>query len=101
MANGYILHVPVARREVLLEEDSDGPGASEPVPEFTHNKSQPLICFASFHDGLITHVALARAGTWAGSRLRRLHLKELTELPTPVWHSADADHRGTRSRVGW
>lgn len=84
MANGYILHVPVARREVLLQEDSDGPGASEPVPEFTHNKSQPLICFASFHDGLITHVALARAGTWAGSRLRRLHLKELTELPTPI-----------------
>lgn len=34
----------LTRREVLLEEASDGPDASEPVPEFTHNKSQPLIC---------------------------------------------------------
>jgi hypothetical protein len=84
MANGYILKVPPDRRAVLLEEHIHGPGASEPVREFTHSKSQPLICFASFEDGLITHVALARAGTWAGSRLRRLHLNDLTELPAPV-----------------
>src|SRR5690242_5333320 len=88
MANGYILKVPPDRRAVLLEEHIHGPGASEPVKEFTHSKSQPLICFASFEDGVITHVALARAGTWAGSRLRRLHLKDLTELPAHVRFNA-------------
>jgi hypothetical protein len=83
-ANGYILNVPTSRRAVLLEAQRDDPGVSEPVADFTHNKSHPLICFVSFTEGEITHVAQGRAGLRAGSRLRRLHLEDLTALPAPV-----------------
>jgi len=87
-ANGYILNVPTARREVLLDALVSDPGVSEPVPDFTHSKSHPLICFVSFEDAAITHVAKGRAGLRAGSRLRRLHLEDLTPLSTAIRHDA-------------
>ena len=87
-ANAYILNVPTARREVLLDALVSDPGVSEPVPDFTHSKSHPLICFVSFEDAAITHVAKGRAGLRAGSRLRRLHLEDLTPLSTAIRHDA-------------
>ena len=42
VANGYILNVATARREVLLDAQVSDPGVSEPVPDFTHSKSHPL-----------------------------------------------------------
>lgn len=87
-ANGYILNVPPSRRQVLLDAQQYDPGVSEPVPDFTHSKSHPLICFVSFEEGSITHVAKGRVGLRAGSRLRRLHLEDITRLDTAVKHNA-------------
>jgi hypothetical protein len=87
-ANGYILNVPPTRRAVLLEERNYEGRVSEPVNDFKHSKSYPLVCFVSFADGNITHVALGRTGYSAGSRLRRLHLDDLTLLSRPVSYQA-------------
>jgi hypothetical protein len=97
--NGYVLNVPAARRELLLEELDSGPGVSEPVPDFKHSKSHPLICFVGFEDGAITHVAKGRAGLRAGSRLRRLHLEDLTRLSTAVRHDAVLERIPTRLKA--
>jgi hypothetical protein len=83
-ANGYILNVPSGRREILLQDRRYGSRVAEPVEDFTASKSHPLICFVSFEDGSITHVAQGRTGYGAGNRLRVLHLEQLTQLSKPV-----------------
>jgi len=52
-AAGYILRVPLDRRELLLDEAengdsfrSAGPFIAEPVPQFNHTRRAPLIIFA-------------------------------------------------------
>ena len=90
-AGGYILRVPEHRRELLLYEAQHGgsfyqiePYVSEPVPVFDHSRRAPLAVFASFEDGLITHIADGRKGLSAGTRLVRLRLEDLQALERPV-----------------
>lgn len=86
-AGGYILHVPKHRRELLLYETEHGdsdyrskPYVSEPVPTFDHSRRAPLVVFAAFEDGLITHIADGRKGQSAGTNLVRLNLEDLQPL---------------------
>jgi len=86
-AGGYILLVPSARRDLLLQEAEHGgsfyrskPFVSEPVPRFDHSRRAPLAVFASFEDGFITHIAEGRKGQSAGTGLVRLNLEELQPL---------------------
>lgn len=83
-ANGYILNVTPDRRETLL--DTEWP--AESVDEFVHSRSHPLICFVSFEDGAMTHLALGRRGGRGGTDLRRLNLENLTALSAPVPYKA-------------
>ena len=87
-AGGYILNVAEPRRTVLLDARALGRPVAESVPDFVHRKSHPLICFVSFSDGAITHVAEGRLGLPAGTGLRRLNLLNLTEIETPVQYTA-------------
>ena len=103
-AGGYILRVPDHRRELLLEEAEHGgsfyrstPLVSEPVPVFDHNRHAPLAIFASFKDGLITHIADGRKGQSAGTGLVRLKLENLQPLMSKV--SFDNVLLGTNRRV--
>lgn len=103
-AGGYILRVPDHRRELLLEEAEHGgsfyrstPFVSEPVPVFDHSRRAPLAVFASFEDGLITHIADGRKGQSAGTGLVRLNLEHLQPLMRPV--SFDDVLSGTDRRV--
>ncbi len=91
MAGGYILLVPESRRELLLEAAEFGesfystnPSVSEPVPSFKHSKNAPLVVFAAFEDGYITHIADGRKGQYAGTGLVRLYLEELQPLQHPI-----------------
>ena len=95
-ANGYVLNVAQPRRTVLLDARDSGSAVAESVPDFTHRKSHPLICFVSFSDGVITHLAGGRCGRPAGTGLRRLNLLNLTKLGTLVWFPG----RRPRSRSG-
>ena len=90
-AGVYILRVPGHRRKLLLEEAEHGesfyrstPLVSEPVPVFDHSRRAPLAVFASFEDGLITHIADGRKGQSAGTGLVRLTLEDLQPLMRPV-----------------
>ena len=90
-AGVYILRVPDHRRKLLLEEAKHGgspyrstPFVSEPVPVFDHSRRAPLAVFASFKDGLITHIADGGKGQSAGTGLVRLKLEDLQPLMRPV-----------------
>ena len=87
-ANGYVLNVALPRRAVLLHARDWGSAVAESVPDFTHRRSHPLICFVSFSDGVITHVAEGRRGHQGGTSLRRLNLLRMTKLGTPVPYEA-------------
>jgi hypothetical protein len=90
-AAGYILRVPPDRRQLLLDEAEDGgsfyrsaPFVAEPVARFEHSRRAPLVVFASFEDGKITHIADGKRGVSAGTGLARLSMQELKELVRPV-----------------
>ena len=90
-AAGYVLNVPPDRRAVLLEEAEHGgsyyssdPFVAEPVPAFHHSRRAPLIVFASFEDGAVTHIADGKRGTSAGTRLARLNMQDLKPLARPI-----------------
>jgi len=87
-ANGYILNVSSSRREILLDEHTEGGLVAQSVPEFNHPRNQPLVCFAGFADNAITHLAIARKGFQSESRSRRLNLENLTELSAPISHES-------------
>ena len=87
-AGGYILNVAGSRRTALLDARDSDDAVAESVTDFTHSRSHPLICFVSFLDGTITHLAEGRRGQLAGTGLRRLNLQNLTEIGTPVAYEA-------------
>lgn len=57
---------------------------SEPVPEFEHSRSLPLICFITNEERNITHIGLGTRGLRAGTDLRKLNIKDIFELNNPV-----------------
>ena len=90
-AAGYVLHVPPDRRELLLEEAEHGgsyyrsaPSVAEPVPTFQHSRRAPLVVFASFEDGKVTHIADGKRGISAGTGLARLNMQDLKPLARPI-----------------
>ena len=93
--NGYILNVPPGRRETLLDDERP----AEPVEDFRYSRSHPLICFVSFEDGSITHLALGKPGRRAGTGLRRLNLDQLTQLANSIRYDTVLEAVPPRSRV--
>jgi len=89
-AAGYVLRVPSTRREVLLEAENGVsryrvvPVVAEPVSNFEHSRRAPLLVFASFEDGRITHIADGRKGASAGTGLVRLNMQDLKTLVRPI-----------------
>lgn len=91
-AAGYVLRVPAARRDLLLTEAADSgdsyysskPNIAEPVPKFDHSKRAPLVVFASFENGNITHIADGKRGVSAGTGLARLNMQDVQELARPI-----------------
>lgn len=90
-AAGYVLNVAVDRRELLLHEARNGgtrfsprPFLAEPVPKFAHSRRAPLVVFASFEDGKITHIADGSKGVSAGTGLTRLNIRDMEVLVRPI-----------------
>lgn len=84
-ASGYILKVPQHRRNLLLYEVMNYSSfVAEPVPDFKHSRSTPLVVFASFKDDHITHIAEGKRGIRAGTGLVRLNLYDLKPLSRPI-----------------
>ncbi len=57
---------------------------AEPVPEFSHSRNVPLVCFIINPEGYITHIGLGKRGVRAGTDLRRLNIYDIFELENEV-----------------
>jgi hypothetical protein len=91
VAAGYVLEVPPARREVLLNDAENGgsfyrssPFVAEPVPNLEQSRRAPLVVFASFEDEKITHIARRQKRNLCGAGLARLNMQELKALGRPI-----------------
>ena len=88
VAAGYVLLVPESRRELLVTtvEVTGRDYVGEPVPDFEHSRRAPLVVFASFEDGMVTHVASGRKGMpgSGGTGMIRLNLHGLHWLTKPI-----------------
>lgn len=82
-AGGYILVLDEGRSEVF-RESIDELRFAEPVPEFSHSRHRPLVCFVEGVPGVITHLARGRRGYAAGTGLRRLNLTDIHTLEKPI-----------------
>jgi len=87
-ADGYVLNVPLSRRGVLREAVLQRRMFKEAVPEFSHRRSHPLVCFVGFEGGAVTHLGLGTRGNIAAEGMRRLNVREVTKLAAPVTHTA-------------
>ena len=57
---------------------------AEPVPEFSHSRNVPLICFIINEEGNITHIGRGKRGVRAGTDLRRLNIQQIFQLENPI-----------------
>ena len=102
---GYVLMVPQDRREILLAEDfgswysTTEPASGEPVPRFDHSRRAPLVVFACFADGAITHVADGRKGNSAGRGLVVLTMRSIERLGRPIRFRELLEHAPARVRT--
>ena len=81
----YVLSVPADRRELLIQtaaEYWEWP-VSEPVPKTQMLGKTPMVVFASFRDGYVTHIADGKRGPRAGTGLVLLNLHDLQALTRP------------------
>ena len=83
-AGGYVLYLAPERKDVFEQTLIEGDTFSQPVAEFSHTRSAPLICFIVLNGTHITHVAKGRRGIVAGTELRRLNVQESHRLHIPV-----------------
>ena len=69
---------------------------AEPVPEFSHPRHVPLVCFITNESGEIIHIGLGKRGMRAGTDLRRLNIEDIFELKKPVSATRIANTIGSR-----
>ncbi|MDN4754798.1 hypothetical protein QYZ87_09755 [Porphyromonadaceae bacterium W3.11] len=69
---------------------------AEPVPEFSHPRHVPLVCFITNESEKITHIGLGKRGVRAGTDLRRLNIENIFELKNPVSAIKIANTTGSR-----
>lgn len=86
-AAGYILQLKSERIEVLASVVSDDDTYfehrgvfSEPVRDFEHSRSVPLVCFVIDEDNHLRYVAMARRGQWSATDLRKLTLNSIAQV---------------------
>src|SRR5690606_19945172 len=76
--------VRLSAERFAIFEDGMYEGFSEPVADFPHSRSLPLVCFVVDDAARLTYVAQGKKGNRAGTDLRRLHLQGPTELCPPI-----------------
>ncbi len=69
---------------------------AEPVPEFSHPRHVPLVCFITNESSHITHIGLGKRGVRAGTDLRRLNIEDIFELKKPISATKIANITGSR-----
>lgn len=82
-ASGFAVSLSPDRMTTFLECVEDGHAFAEPVVDFQHSRTVPLVCFI-VSAGKLTHVGLGRRGVRAGTGLSRLNIDQVEMLPEPL-----------------
>jgi hypothetical protein len=82
-ASGFAVLLPKDRIATYLECVAEERAFAEPVADFQHNRTAPLVCFV-VSAGKLTHIGLGRRGVRAGTGLRRLNIEKTKKLPEPL-----------------
>jgi hypothetical protein len=82
-ANGFAVLLTKDRMSTLLECVAEERAFAEPVADFQHSRTAPLVCFV-ISAGKLTHIGLGRRGVRAGTGLSRLNIDRAEELPKPL-----------------
>ncbi len=82
-ANGFAVLLTKDRMSTLLECVAEERAFAEPVADFQHSRTAPLVCFV-ISAGKLTHIGLGRRGVRAGTGLSRLNIDRAEELPEPL-----------------
>lgn len=82
-ASGFVAVLSKSRMTAFLACIEEEQRFAEPVADFQHSRNAALVCFVI--DGRkITHIAMGRRGSRAGTGLRRLNLDKAETLPVPL-----------------
>jgi hypothetical protein len=83
VANGFALYIRAERRPLFLECVNAGIGFGEPVEDFIHSRSVPLVCFI-IEDGCIRYIGQGRRGVKSGTELTRLNVSDVVPIAPPI-----------------
>lgn len=82
-ANGFAVLLSKDRMDTFLGCVSEELTFAEPVADFQHSRTAPLVCFV-INAGKLTHIGLGRRGVRAGTGLSRLNIDKAEELSEPL-----------------
>ena len=82
-ASGFAVSLSKDRMDTFLECVAEEHAFAEPVADFQHSRTAPLVCFV-VNAGKLTHIGLGRRGVRAGTGLSRLNIDKVEELAEPL-----------------
>lgn len=82
-ASGFAVLLTKNRISTFLECVAEERAFAEPVADFQHSRTAPLVCFV-ISAGKLTHIGLGRRGVRAGTGLSRLNIDRAEEIPEPL-----------------
>lgn len=82
-ANGFAVLLAKERMDTFLGCVAEERMFAEPVADFQHSRTAPLVCFL-VNAGKLTHIGLGRRGVRAGTGLSRLNIGNAEELSEPI-----------------
>ena len=82
-ASGFVVFLTKDRLDTFLECVAEEHAFAEPVADFQHSRTAPLVCFV-VNAGKLTHIGLGRRGVRAGTGLSRLNIDKVEELAEPL-----------------
>lgn len=82
-ANGFVVFLTKDRMDTFLECVAEERAFAEPVADFQHSRTAPLVCFV-VNAGKLTHIGLGRRGVRAGTGLSRLNIDKAEKLANPL-----------------
>jgi hypothetical protein len=82
-ASGFVVFLTKDRMDTFLECVAKERAFAEPVADFKHSRTAPLVCFV-VNAGKLTHMGLGRRGVRAGTGLSRLNIDQAEKLANPL-----------------
>ncbi|WP_176461337.1 hypothetical protein [Bordetella genomosp. 1] len=82
-ASGFAVFLMKDRMDTFLGCVAEERTFAEPVADFQHSRTAPLVCFV-VNAGKLTHIGLGRRGVRAGTGLSRLNIDKAEELSEPI-----------------